>query len=336
MVNYVAVGAIAVVLVILVIAALDRWNVFGDDRENPDSGTDRIKHEEKAAADYSVSWLKKHKTLTLPAKVVTIAIGGIVISTGVYAYFTLKNGAPAEVPYANAVKSMAIAIIGISGGVAYRGRKDRNRGKLEIIYEDDDGSESSTEIVWFGRGRTETNEDGNPVVFEHFETRILGLFGRRKLVAHDRELRTEATILSDAVSHEIANHAVRIDDGHWVMRTQGHQTSGDPSDAANYTYRSPINMPYESYLRVKERNSKLETKLDTKDAILAATQSELTDLRRRLETREYRSVEDAREEIMDTIERVPTGTKQVEVRADNRPERMPSEQRDLDASGGNA
>jgi len=35
MVNVLLVGIIAVVIVLLILGALDRWNVFGDDRENP-------------------------------------------------------------------------------------------------------------------------------------------------------------------------------------------------------------------------------------------------------------------------------------------------------------
>ncbi len=92
MVNVLLVGIIAVVIVLLILGALDRWNVFGDDRENPESGTDRVKQEARREGDYSVSLLKKHKTLTLPAKVLAISLGLLVLATGVFAYFSLKNG----------------------------------------------------------------------------------------------------------------------------------------------------------------------------------------------------------------------------------------------------
>jgi len=203
MVNVLLVGVIAVVIVLLILGALDRWNVFGDDRENPESGTDRVKQESRREGDYSVSLLKKHKTLTLPAKVLVVSLGALVLATGVFAYFSLKNGAPVEVPYANYVEAAGIATVAIAGGVGYRAKKDNERGELEVVYEDQDGSEEGSETVYFDPTESTTNKDGNLVVYEHFPARILGLFGRRKLVAHDRELRSERGILSDIVAHEI-------------------------------------------------------------------------------------------------------------------------------------
>lgn len=333
MVNILILGAVAIVIVLLILGALDRWNVFGDDRENPESGTDRVKQEARREGDFSVSWMKKHKTLTLPAKVVTVCLGLIMLSTGVYVYLTLKNGAPVEVPYANGLKVGAIALVAVFGGVGYRGKKDGVRGRLDVVYENEDGRAEDTETVWYSPTETTTNTDGNEIVYEHFPTRILGLFGRRKLVAHDRELRAERAILGDVIAHEIPSHAIRIDENHYQIRTQAKVVTNGVSNAADYRYRTPIELPYRAYLRLRERNSKLETRLDTMDAKLGEAQTHLADLQRRLETQDYRSVEAAREEIMDTIERLPNANKDVQIRRDNRPERLPSDQRDLAANG---
>lgn len=328
MVNYIAIGIIAVAIVLLIIWALDRWNVFGDDRENPDSGTDRVKQEARRSGDYSVSWLKKHKTLTMPAKVIVLAVGGIILSTGVYAYFTFKAGAPAEVPYANALQAGVIAIIGILGGVTYRAKKDRDRGRLDIIYEDQGGDEESTETIWYGKSEATTNTHGNKIVYEHFPTRILGLFGRRKLVAHDRELRSRRTVLSDRIAHEIPSHAVEIDADHYQIRTQAQETTEGVSNAADYQYRSPIEMPYESYLQQKEQIEKYKMRLDTKDAKLGEAQSLLSDLQRRMQDSERFDRQDAREEIMETLERLPAPQRSVEVHQDRRHGRLPKDQRE--------
>lgn len=333
MVNVVLVGAIAIAIVLLILGALDRWNVFGDDRENTESGTDRVKQEARREGDFSVSLLKKHKTLTLPAKVVTVCLGLIVLSTGVYAYFTLKNGAPVEVPYANGLKVAGVATLAVFGGVGYRAKKDRTRGRIDVVFEDEDGAAADTDTVYFSPAESTTNRDGNLIVYEHFPTRILGLFGRRKLVAHDRELRAKRAILGDIIAHEIPSHAIRVEENHFYIRTQEREITTSVSSAADYRYRTPIEMPYRSYLRLRERNSKLETRLDTMSAKLGEAETHLADLQRRLETQEYRNVETAREEIMDTLERLPSTTKDVEIRNDRRPQRLPSDQRDLAANG---
>lgn len=308
MVNWVALGAVAIVIVLLILGALERWNVFSDDRENPDSGTERVRQEARREGDYNVSWLQTHKTLTLPAKVVMICMGLIVISTGVYVYFVLKNGAPVEVPYANAIKAGAVGIVGVVAGVGYRGVKEGQRGRVDIIYEDEDGGEKDSERIWFDPAETTTNTDGNTVVHEHFQSRIFGLFGRRKLVAHDRELRAGRAILGDIVAHEIPDHAVKIGESHYVIRTQGQRVKSGPSTAADYYYRSPIELPYQTYLQQRERTEKLEMRIETKDAKLGEAQAQLRDLRRRLETQEYRSVEDAREESKRRSRRSRLGT----------------------------
>ena len=333
MVNVLLVGIIAVVIVLLILGALDRWNVFGDDRENPESGTDRVKQEARREGDYSVSLLKKHKTLTLPAKVLALSLGLLVLATGVFAYFSLKNGAPVEVPYANYLEAAGIATVAIGGGVAYRGKKDAQRGKLKVIYEDDDSNEDGTETVYFDPSETTTNKDGNLVIYEHFPTRIFGLFGRRKLVAHDRELRAERGILSDIVAHEIPDHAIRVKEHEYLVKTQERIVTNGVSNAADYRYRTPIELPYESYLQQRERMEKLESRLDTKDAILGETQTQLRELQRRLETQDIRSREEAREEIMDILTQLPTGQKNVEIRNERAAQRLPKDQREVAQNG---
>ena len=333
MVNVVLIGAIAVVIVLLILGALDRWDVFGDDSENADSGTDRVKQEARREGEFDVSLLKKHKTLTMPAKVVAVSIGALLLATGVFAYFSLKNGAPVEVPYASALEAGAIAVAGVGGGVVYRAKKDRERGKIEVVYEADDGTDEASETIWFDPAEATTNKDGNRVVLEHFPTRILGLFGRRKLVADDRELRTERGILSDVVAHEIPDHAIQLDTDHYLIRTQQRTVTTGVSNAADYRYRTPIELPYENYLQQRERTEKLEMRLDTMNAKLGEAHSQLSELRRRLETQDYRGREEALEEIVDVIQQLPTGQKNVEIRNDRGPQRLPKDQRDVATNG---
>jgi hypothetical protein len=333
MVNYLYIGVIAVVIVLLILGAIDRWDIFGDDRENPDSGTERVKHEARSEADFDVSLLKKHKTLTLPAKVMVVSLGGLVLATGVYAYLTLRNGAPVEVPYAGAMEAGAIAIVGIGGGVAYRAKKDRARGRVDIIYEDEDSTAAETETVWFDPSETTRNKDGRAIVKEHFPTRILGLFGRRKLVAHDRELRSERAILSDVVAHEIPDHATKLDEHHYEIHTQDRVVTNGISNAADYRYRSPIELPYQTHLQQRERINKMEMKLETKDSILGAAQTELQDLQRRLESQELQSREEAIDQVTEIMQLMPARNENVEIKNDRSPRRLPRDQREVAENG---
>jgi hypothetical protein len=333
MVNVFLIGVIAVVIVLLILGALDRWNVFGDDRENEESGTDRVKQEARREGDFEVSLLKKHKTLTMPAKVIAVALGLLFLATGVFAYFSLRNGAPVEVPYAGAMEAGALAIVGIGGGVAYRAKKDGQRGQVEVVYEDIEGSEEASETIWFAPAESDTNKDGNLIVYEHFPTRILGLFGRRKLVAHDRELRAERGILSDIVAHEIPSHAVQLDDHHYLIRTQERTVTSGVSNAADYRYRTPIELPYKTHLKQREQMEKLRSRLETKDAILGETQTQVAELQRRLETQDIQTEEEAMEFIVDIMETLQAGDTHVEYRTDRRPGRQPKDQRDLAENG---
>jgi len=306
MVNWVVVGVVVVFVVLAILIALDRWGVFQDDREGQSNGTDRVATEARREGDYSVSWMKKHKTLTLPGKAVVVSMGLLAVLTGVYIYFTLRSGAPVEVPYARQLQGGVIGVVALFAGVAVANKKAAERGKLEIVHEDDAGNAEDTEIVYYDPEETVTNADGRPVVKEHFATRILGLFGRRKLVAHDRELRSERSLLSDIVAHEIPDHATKVEENHFLFRTQGRVVKSSPSSAADYHYRSPIQLHYEQYLEQQEQLTKYRMRLNTMDSTLGEAQVRLQELQRKLKTREYRSRNEAREEIKEVLEMLPS------------------------------
>lgn len=329
--NYVAIGVIAVVLVVLVLVALDRWGVFQDDDENQNSGTARVEREARQEEVGSLSVFERHKSLTLPGKVVALSTGLLVLSAGVYGYYTLKNGAPVEVPYVRSIQAGGVGIVGLLAGVGLANAKTRSRGRLEVVFEGDDARETDTEVVWFDPSESETDSNGRTVIYEHFSTRILGLFGRRKLVGHDRELRSRRNVLGDLVAHRIPDHAVRVSDDHYLVRTQGRKVVSGPSSAADYEYRSPIELSYEKYLQQREANRKMQMRIDSMSAQLGEAQSQLRDFRRRLETREYRSREEAREEIKEIIEMLPARNNSYQVERRDGEERKPQSQRELSA-----
>ncbi len=338
MVNWVAIGIIVVILVLAVMVALDKAGVFGDDREGS-SGTDRVQTEALRQGDYSVAWMKKHKQLTLPAKILAASVLVIVLAISTFAYLTLRSGSPVEVPYARNIQGTAIAVVGICGGVALANRMNAKRGAIEIVHEDESGNAEDTEIIYYDPDETVRNQNGRPVVQEHFVTRILGLFGRRKLVAHDRELRGSHSLLSDVVTHEIPEHAIKVKENRWLFRTQGRQVKTSPSSAADYYYRSPIQLHYEQYLDQQERLEKFTMRLDQQKAILGEAQEKLTDLQRKLETRDQEGREQAREEILEVIQLVNNHNTSYEIKQDTSRQRKVADQRDLseiepEANGG--
>lgn len=325
MVNWVIVGIVVVFVVLAILIALDRWGVFQDDREGKSDGTDRVATEARREGDYSVSWMKKHKTLTLPGKVVAVSVGGLIVATAVYAYYTLRSGAPVEVPYARQLQGATIGLVALFVGVSLANKRTAERGKLEIVHEDDAGNAESTEMVYFDPDETVTNADGREVVREHFPTRILGLFGRRKLVAHDRELRSERSLLSDVVSHEIPDHATQMDENHYLFRTQGRVVKSSPSSAADYHYRSPIQLHYEQYLEQQEQLAKYQMRLNTMDSTLGEAQVRLQELQRKLRTREYRNREQALEEMKEIMDMLPSRSVSNTVKQDTSSQRHESQ-----------
>lgn len=324
------IGGAAIIIVLLILFALDRWNVFGGDSSGESSGTERIEREAAKEGDFSVPILKRHKTLTLPGKVVVTSVACIVFGGLLYIYLTLRGGAPAKLPYANAMKMTAIVVGALAGGIAWANTKNAKRGRIDILHEDED-TVIETETVYFDPSEANTDAEGNTIVYEHFKTRFLGMFGKRKLVAHDRELRTRrGALLSDRIAHEIPAHAQKFAPNHYVVRTKGRRVKDGVNTAADYAYRSPNVLPYSSYIRQDERVSKMETRLDSALARLARSEQEVEKLRRAIETEEYED----KQELIDQIQMISSfmgqQNRQYNYRQDQRPERHPDSQRDVD------
>lgn len=325
--NMLYIGITAVIVVLMILIAIDRWNVFGNDDANEDSGTDRINRQERRDQDFSVPLTKKHKQLTLPGKIVVLSIGFLILGTSVYIYLVLRNGAPVEVPYANAMQVAAIVIVSIFSGVAYSNSK--TRGEATIIYEDEDGEKERTEKIYFSPDEVERNSDGEPVIKEHFATRFLGLWGRRKLVGHDRELRGKRPMLGDVVTHEVPSHAVKVGENEWQWRTQEQQVSEDVADP-DYHYTPPIVIPYQRYVRQQERVDKMEMKLDSIKARYGEAQVEIRRLRRKIENREVDEKDDFIDLLKELQHALQPRRQDVTVQQDRRPERRPQSQRDVE------
>lgn len=328
-------SAMVLVAILILIGAIDHWGVFEDDKENANSGTERVQQElEQQNEDYTISLLKKHKTLTAPGKVVVASLGALCLGLLVYVYFTLKNGAPVEVPFANALQQSAVvtAVFFVAVGVA--NKRTSNRRKATIVYEDENGYRDRTETKYFDPAKAERDGDGNLILYENLSARILGLFERRKLVAYDRELRGERAVLHDHIAHRIPESAIELDDGHWKIRTQGHRVTSNGDVSADYTYDPPYTVPFETHVKNRERIAKMQTKLDSKDAMLAEVEQEVSRLRRKVDTERTDAREALKDDLMDIVELIQSPNAQYDIQQDTRPQRQPESQRDVAGMNG--
>ncbi len=325
--NTVIIGVTILAVVLLVIWAITRWGVFEDDAENSDSGTERVQREVERQQDFDLSLFKKTRAYSLPVKIIGASLGLLMVGVSVYLYLILKGGAPVEIPYANAMKLGVVVTVAVYAGITVSNWKER--GRLEIIYETDDGSEETTDIIYFDPDQNKVNADGNPVVFEQFKRLHFGLWGKFRLVKHDRELRTEGKPLHDRVSHEIPDHAVRVGRHKWVMRTQGQKVNEGPDVAADYSYRPPDVLPHEVRVRRREEWNKMKTENNSLRAQQAQLEGEVRSLRRELRTKERSDLDDVMDQLEQLQRALGPQNAQYKIEQNRTPERRPESQKDV-------
>jgi hypothetical protein len=263
MVSAVLVGAAFIVATIGGIAILDRWNLIGDKR-GEDSGEKRLQEQAAEQADYSLSLWQRHKTLTLPGKLVVAAGGLLVVGTLVFVYLTLRSGAPVEVPYANGMRIGAVVLGTFYVATRRQQQRAQNRGELHVVY---DGEDQTADTIYFDPSNMETDANGNTILYEQRANRFLNLFPKRKLVAHDRELRTRpGALLDDQIAYQLPARAVNTTDNQFYLRAGGRKQTTGVDAPADYQFRSPEVLSREAYELMRERTQKMETRLQSEQS----------------------------------------------------------------------
>ena len=333
--NYVLIGVIAVVIILVIGLLVERWGVFEDDRAA--EGTDRINRLDNSGPQERprIPIRDKPRQLPLELKIISACIVTITAIVGYYAYRLLRTGNPVAFEYSTQLQYSVVALVGVGAGVAYRGYQDSAVGKVHIIYQskNEDHGESE-ETILFDRNSVERQEDGSMLVKELRDERIFGLFRRRKLAGHDRRLRSDRP-LGDIVTHEIHSDATKLEDGVWEMRTQGKDTvEGSKNAAADYRYKPPLRLPYEKQIKQKEQIRKMRLEKQSIRAQFAAANRQLDELTRKLENGEYAEREDLKSDMQDLKELVGATQEHVSVEA-SRPERRRqiSDQGDIQKNG---
>lgn len=301
-------GLTAVVIVLLVGYFVTRWGVFDDASED---GTDRVSRDDEPTQELErIPFRDKHRQLTLPMKAVVVSL---VLASGVvsfYVYQFLKTGNPVEFAYVRELQYMSVAVIGVGGGVLFKDWADGRVGRLEIDFENTDGSDiDQTRTVYFLWGEAEPTDDGTVKVKSLFPSLILKLFPRKRLVGHVPRLRGDRP-LGARVTYEVPRHARELDDGFYV-RTQGERViAGDRPTAVDIRFRPPYELPYKAYVAQREQLSKKEIRIESERAKRAEAEAQLRDLKRLVQNTEYQQ----REEILDEINRI---TDMVQPQPDN-------------------
>lgn len=282
--NIVLTGLVIILIMAVLVYLLRRVNYFerGEESSAADQLQREAEREQTRDLDYTLGVIARHRRYSLPAKLIFGSLGLLTMLLTVYLYLVLKGGAPVEVPYAQGMSATAVAVLGIVGGIVVRSWQDDHRGEAHITYEDGDGGERSTKTVYFDVEETDTDANGNDVIYEKRRTRLFGLFGQRKLVADDPDLRGSAPIPEDVIRHRVPQHAIWVDSSTVEWRTQGHTTHDGVDTPAHYTYRSPIELPYEEHLARHEMMAKYDQKLDSMEAKLGEAHAEIERLRRRV------------------------------------------------------
>lgn len=324
-------GAIFLLGLSAILYMLDRWSVFEDSDANTDTGED-LETLEAQMVDHSVPVLKKHKQLTMPGKVAVLGAVIFSIMVVVYAYLWFKTGTPVDVPHANAMVGGGVAIGAAWFGYVRSNKRDKQRGRLDVLYDDIERADSereATDTVWFDPGEADTTRKGKMVVYERFESRILGYFERRKLVAHDRDLRDSSHLPGDKVSHVIPDRAWKVGPNHYVLMAGDDKISKDPARKGIYRYSTPDQMSSQQRERLREWARKLEIRIDRKNAVMAELEDEIERLRRKVKTELNNDRKQILEELDQLAQLITYQGNQHQIRVDKGAQRHPESQSEV-------
>ncbi|MGQ3723451.1 hypothetical protein [Natrialba aegyptia] len=310
--NYVLIGAVAIGVLLVIGYLVERWGVFEDSRAA--TGANRVDRSETGPETRPrIPVRDKPRQLPFELKVISFCLIGIAGIVAFYTYQFLKNGSPAEFQYTTQLQFAATALLGVGAGVAYRGYKDGDVGEIHLINESENGDITSERTIPFDRASAERLDDGRMLIKELRDERIFGLFRRFKLVGHDRKLRSDRP-LGDIVTHEIHSDAVQLDEGKWVMRTQGQITvDGGTNKPADYRYHPPLRLPYEKQVKQQEQMRKMRIETKSIRAQLAEAHNQIGDLVRILENSEHRQREELKDDLRDIKELVGPSQEHVTV-----------------------
>lgn len=292
-------GATAVIIVLLIGFFVTRWGVF--DADDEEDGTDRINRSEQPQRELERIPLRdKHRQLTTPMKIILLCSVLLSLILSFYIYQFLKTGSPAEFQYVRELQFVVVSLIGVGGGVVFKDWADSRVARLEIDFEDTDGTDiDTTNTIYFLKQEAEPRDDGTIKVRALFPSLIVRLFPRKRLVGHDARLRSDRP-LGKRITYEVPRHARELEDGFYV-RTQGERVVGGAAQTdVDIRFTPPYELPYQSYVAQREQIEKTETRMESEQAMRAEAEAQLRRLKRLVENTEYKE----RDQIITDLERL--------------------------------
>lgn len=321
---------VVIAAVAVIVIALLAFKIAGklvDNTDEDHSETDEIRGESETGGDFSVPVLKKHKQLSWPLKAAFSLLAVLALAVGVYAFMAIQQGAPIQIPYGTELLVGGLVFVGVFVGVGAANTRTAKRGEFTVIYEDDSGDPRNAETIYFNKDTVSTDQSGRPVIREQFDTRILGLFSRLKLVGHDPDLRSERAALGDPVRHRIPEHAIQTGPNSWEVRTKEQVTNADESKP-HYDYKPSSQIPQVEARQLREEKKKMEMEMESYKAELAEAETHLQRLQRRLETRDQYDREAVREEFKEFMEAMPHQNASYTITKSDGANRRPRSQRE--------
>jgi len=262
--------AAVTVAVIVILAAL--WYMRRKMREDFDEATEHIDSGDPDAAHVkgssSIPIRARASGLSMTAKVMFGAIGGIILIVGLFAFETIRTGSPAEVMFADQLITGAQVAAGVVVGIVGVNMAQKSVGWHHVVYETESG-DVQTESVPINVSGMEADTEGNAVVSEYARTRVLGLFRRTKHVAEDATL--DGTHRAPGKSRSNTRSPARDRDRRERVDHADGQTDADsePGRGGGFMYSSPIELSYDKFVGMKESNRRKDIRLTSLESTVA-------------------------------------------------------------------
>lgn len=277
-VGQLAIGAVVVVAVVGSLTFLARKGFFEPEDVNEQSQEEREELSESIGnEDFRIPYRDRVSAWSGPYKALVGALVLLVIGGGVATWQMLKTGSPAEQYLTSEMRTAAVAVIGVGGGVWLRGWFEKQVGRLIVVYERA-GQANLVDVVEYAKTGVR-RQNGKVTVPEVASNRLLGLFWRYRQVGEDRRLRSGQKPLSDVVNHLVPDHANELPDGDgWAVQTtaEGDRIITGANSTADIAYGSPNTLS-------DEQATKNRGKLERKDAVLSATKATNAELIQQIE-----------------------------------------------------
>lgn len=295
------IGAFVVISVVGSLIYLGKNGYFEPDDVNEQSQQDREQLSDSISSeDFQVPFRDRVSAWSGPYKALVVSIVLIMVGGGVATWQILKTGSPAQQYLTSEVRTAAIALIGVGGGVWLRGWFNRQVGRLILVYERA-GQANIVDIVEYARTGAR-RKDGKVTVPEIASNRLFGLFWRYRQVGEDRRLRSGEKPLSDVVTHLVPDHGNELPNGEgWAVQTSadGDRVITGASSTADVTYSSPNTLSDEQATKNREMLKRKDAVLNATKATNAELNQQIQKMQKKLENEEYA----ARSELIDDFDK---------------------------------